>query len=174
MRLFIAIPLPPDLRRAALEAQRRLRASGAAGRFVPDENFHITLHFIGESERLADITEAMRLAARDIRPFVLRLTDYGAFSHGGGRTAFISAACDGDELDRLYESLEYALSERGFSRNRSRLTPHITLGRNVSGDEGFSFDGRRAAFRAGEIVLYESSRTREGMRYTALHRERFS
>lgn len=174
MRLFIAIPLPPDVRRAALEAQRQLRDAGAAGRFVPDENFHITLHFIGESDALLDITEAMRRAARDIRPFVLRLTDYGSFAHGSGRTAFVAAVCDGGELDRLYESLEYELSERGFAKNRSRLTPHITLGRNVTGGEDFTWDGRRTAFRAGELALYESRRTESGMRYTAIHRERLS
>lgn len=172
MRLFIAIPLPPDIRRAALTAQRALKSAGAEGSFVPDENFHITLHFIGESERLADIAEAMHRAARDIKPFVLRLGDYGAFSSGGGRTGFVSVGCDSGELDRLYESLEYELFERGFAKNRSRLSPHITLGRHIRGDGDYQFDGSKAAFRVSELVLYESERSQRGMRYTALHREK--
>ena len=174
MRLFIAIPLPPDARRAALEAQRALQAAGATGRFVPDENFHITLHFIGESKRLLDITEAMRDAARDIRPFLLRLGDYACFARGGGSSAHLTVVCDGDELRRLHESLSYALGERGFLGGHARLTPHITLGRCVCGDEGFSWNGRKTAFRAGGIALYESRREAGRMRYIPVHREIFA
>lgn len=173
MRLFIAIPLPPHARRAALAAQRALIAAGAAGHFVPDENFHITLRFIGESERLLDITQAMREAARDVRPCLLRLSGYDAFSQGDGRTAHISVAYE-DEFQRLYESLDYALNERGFPQSRSRLMPHITLGRHVQGDEGFTWDDPKASFLANELVLYESQRIGGGMRYSAIHRERFA
>ena len=35
MRLFIAIALPPDIRRAAADTAIRLRKYGAEGRFVP-------------------------------------------------------------------------------------------------------------------------------------------
>ena len=173
MRLFIAIPLPPHARRTALAVQRALITAGAVGRFVPDENFHITLRFIGESERLVDITQAMQEAARDIRPCLLRLSGYGGFSQGEGKTAHIPILYD-DEFQRLYESLDYALSARGFPHARSRLMPHITLGRHVQGDEGFSWDDPKASFLAGEIVLYESRRVDGGMRYSAIHRERFA
>lgn len=173
MRLFIAIPLPPHARRAALAAQHALIAAGAEGRFVPDENFHITLRFIGESERLADIAQAMQDAARDIRPCLLRLSGYDAFSQGEGRTAHISIAYD-EEFQRLYESLDYALSARGFPSARSRLIPHITLGRHVQGDEGFDWHDPKASFLANEIVLYESRRVDGSMRYSAIHRERFA
>jgi len=166
MRLFIAIPLPRELRQAVLEVQQALLAHGVQGRFVPRENFHITLHFIGESRRLADISEAMCEACRGIRPFLLRFSGRGSFS--GGKTVFLSVNCDNSEINYLYDSLEYTLSERGFTRNRDRLKPHITLGRNMYGFEGFEWKGPEGAFRVEEIVLYESERT-EGVHYHALH-----
>ena len=171
MRLFIAIPLPPDILRALAAARNALEEHGASGRLVPRENYHITLHFLGETDALKDIVDAMREAVRDIRPFVLRLKDYGTFKTDGSHTGFVNVSCDGGELDRLYESLESALWERGFSRNRGRLTPHITLGRKIEGDEGFVLPPQKAAFTANAVVLYESRSVRGQMEYTILHRE---
>lgn len=171
MRLFIAIPLPPDILRAAAAARAALESCGASGRFVPRENYHITLHFLGETDALKDIADAMRVSSRDIRPFVLRLKEYGSFQTGGSHTGFVNVSCDDGELDRLYESLESALWERGFSKNRGRLSPHITLGRKIEGDSGFVLPPQKAAFTANTIVLYESRNVKGQMQYTPLHRE---
>ncbi|MEA4870426.1 MAG: RNA 2',3'-cyclic phosphodiesterase [Christensenella sp.] len=171
MRLFIAIPLPPDILRAVSAARAALEAHGASGKLVPQENYHITLHFLGETDALKDITDAMREAIRDIRPFVLRLKEYGSFKTDGSHTGFIDVSCDSEELNNLYESLESALWERGFSRNRGRLTPHITLGRKIEGDEGFTLPPQKAAFTANTVVLYESRSVKGQMVYSVLHRE---
>ena len=172
MRLFIAIPLPTDVRRAVAAAQARLVESGAEGRFVPRENFHITLHFIGESDRLSDAVEAIQVSVSDIRPFVLRLGEYGGFGGKNGKTGFLTVYSDTTELKLLYETLESALWERGFSKNRSTLSPHITLGRNVVNDEAFVLEKQTAAFTVTELVLYESTSVGGRMRYAPLHRER--
>jgi 2'-5' RNA ligase len=171
MRLFIAIPLPPDITRALAAARAELEAHGATGRFIPRENYHITLHFLGETDALKDITDAMREAVRDIKPFVLRLREYGSFKTDGSHTGFVNVTCDSDELNRLYESLESALWERGFSKNRGRLTPHITLGRKIEGDEEFVLPPKKTAFTANAVVLYESTSVRGQMNYAVLHRE---
>jgi 2'-5' RNA ligase len=108
---------------------------------------------------------------RDIRPFVLRLKEYGSFKTDGSHTGFVSVTCDSEELNRLYESLESALWERGFSKNRGRLTPHVTLGRKIEGDEDFVLPPQKAAFTANAVVLYESTSVRGQMQYNVLHRE---
>lgn len=174
MRLFIGIPLPPDIRRAVWGAKTLLEAHGAKGRFVPAENYHVTLHFIGETDALGDAADALRSAARDIRPFVLRLGGYGAFGGEGAHTGYVSVSCDGAELQRLYESLSYALRERGLVKGHEKFVPHITLGRAIAGDAGFILEQRPAAFTANEVVLFESERIGGGMRYTPVHRERFT
>lgn len=174
MRLFIAIPIPPDVVRAVDAARAALESYGAFGRFVPRENYHVTLHFLGETDDLMGATEALREAVRDIRPFVLRLGDYGSFKTDGSHTGFVSVSCDGGELQSLYESLESALWERGFSKNRGRLTPHVTLGRRIEGDEGFALPPQKAAFTANAVCLYESVSERGQMRYTMLHREKLT
>ena len=171
MRLFIAIELPRSFKQELARVQTEVKQVSCGGRFVPTDNFHITLHFIGETGALHDAADAIREAARDARPFLLRLTDYGAFSSGGGRTGYVGVADESGELARLYETLEGALWDRGFSRNRSRLVPHITIGRNITGDADFICP-RREAFTANSIVLYESRSVRGGMEYIPVHKER--
>ena len=172
MRLFIAIPIPPDIRRAISETSIRLQKAGASGRFVPSSNYHITMHFIGESSNLSDAADAIREATRDAKPFLLRLGDYGAFHTGTGNTGFVQVLDESGNLQVLYETLEQALWDRGFSKNRSRLIPHITLGRNITGDEHFSFP-HREAFQADCLVLYESRNVKGSMQYTPVHKEVF-
>ena len=174
MRLFFAIPLPPDVMRAVSSARVALESYGAKGRLVPRENYHITLHFLGETDQLAETADAIRDAVRDIRPFVLRLKEYGSFKSEGSHTGCVSVTCDNEELNRLYESLESALWERGFSKNRGRLTPHITLGRGMDGDEGFVLPPQKAAFTANTVSLYESRSERGSLQYVVLHSERLT
>ena len=52
MRLFIAIDLPRSFKAEVTRIQKELKQLSCGGRFVPANNFHITLHFIGESRDL--------------------------------------------------------------------------------------------------------------------------
>ena len=84
---------------------------------------------------------------------------------------------DLDELGILKETLESALADRGFSQDRKRFRPHITLGRNVEHDELVTEELRGIRLEAGMTVtgltLFESQRVKGGMVYLPLHREKF-
>jgi 2'-5' RNA ligase len=45
-RLFIAAPVPPGLKEVFRQHQAAL--TQPAVRFLPDENLHLTVHFLGE------------------------------------------------------------------------------------------------------------------------------
>ena len=47
MRLFIAIDLPRSFKAELMRIQKEVKGISCGGRFVPQDNFHITLHFIG-------------------------------------------------------------------------------------------------------------------------------
>jgi len=177
MRMFIGIPVPPDVRRALMAAQDRLRESAGDARYVPKENFHVTLHFIGESRDLTGAADACEEAVRGIRPFLLRLSGYGGFA--GGATGYVSLAGDLPELYRLHEALTAALAARGFSLSggHKRLVPHITLARDLKRppDEAAAAallrdSAEGAAFTANRLVLFESRGENGRMAYTPLHR----
>ena len=178
MRLFIAIELPASFKNEVDRIQKEVKQLSSGGRFVPKENFHITLHFIGESQNLVGAAEAMAEAVRGIRLFELHLGKYSALEKGSrGSTSVLKVLGDMEELRAMYESLESALSDRGFSRERKQFTPHITLGRSVELDDISAGELERlspnASMQVRGITLFESVREGSRMVYTPLHRERF-
>ena len=46
MRLFVAVQLSPDVKRALTQLQNRLREAGVSARYVDPDNLHLTLAFI--------------------------------------------------------------------------------------------------------------------------------
>ncbi len=79
MRLFVAISLPDQVR-----WQLRLLCGGLpTTKWVPPENFHITLRFLGELDgREIDYVDAA-LAGIRAPTFNLRLAEVGHFASGG-------------------------------------------------------------------------------------------
>ena len=180
MRLFIAIEITNEMRRELNSLSKLLRERSCGGRFVPAENYHITLRFIGESDDLAGAAAAMREAVRGIRPFALALDRYGFFEKTGSgshRVALVDLKGELDELKILHETLEAALSDHGFSRDMKHFKPHITLGRNVEHDElvfeELSSVNLSASMQVTGITLFESAKVKGKQVYTPLHREKF-
>ena len=177
MRLFIGLELPKSFKAELFRMENELKALGATGRFVPEGNFHITLNFLGEQSAVYGIANAMKSAARGIRPFTLHLAKYGCFPRADGHVAFINVAGDLNELSVLHESLISALLDGGFSCERKRFTPHITLGRAIKYPEGAEEKlqslSPNASVSVSGMVLFESVRRENGMIYSVLHREKF-
>lgn len=61
MRLFIAVELPKAVRNEVGAALKELKMLSSGGRFVQENNLHITLHFIGESNDLAGAVKQCNL-----------------------------------------------------------------------------------------------------------------
>ena len=66
MRLFIAIELPKPMKREISLAAKELRIKSTGGKFVNEDDLHITLHFIGESSDLVGAVNAMKKASQGI------------------------------------------------------------------------------------------------------------
>lgn len=111
IRLFTAIPVPDDLR-----ARLSLMAAGIEGaRWVPSENLHITLHFIGDvsEDRLEDIVAALD----DVGASRLSITLDGAGffgSRGRARAVWIGVRRT-PELDALHDKTGRALQMSGLA-----------------------------------------------------------
>ena len=173
MRLFIAIPLPKSVQKTVFSVQEELRMAASAGRFVPEGNHHITVRFLGESDALSDIADAMHDAVKDAKPFLLKLSSIGHFTHGGARTSYIEVGGELDEFYRIHRTLEEALLDRGFVRGNQKPVAHITLAQAVEFDPSLRLTVPGESFRVNSIVLYESRNVRGKMVYTPLHTETF-
>jgi 2'-5' RNA ligase len=125
IRLFVALGLP-----ATLKTQLSLLAGGIPGaKWVPPENYHLTLRFIGEVEpwRAQEVDDA--LAGIRAPGFALSLRGLGIFEKGGRISALWVGAEKNDGLAFLQGKVETALQRAGFEPERRRFAPHVTLAR---------------------------------------------
>lgn len=177
MRSFIAIELQPDTREYLAQIQGETKKYCRRGSYTPAENFHITLHFLGEIDP-ADveyIRDAMLETAQRNRSFDLRLGQLGFF--GRGEKGILWAGTEkSDSLQRLFFSLEKSLQRQGFAREKKGLSPHITLGREIVPQRSFA-DVQRAvpvegrSFTVEKITLMESVRRGPNLFYKPIYRQ---
>ncbi|MDI6893228.1 MAG: RNA 2',3'-cyclic phosphodiesterase [Bacillota bacterium] len=182
MRLFVAVELPPSLRRALGELVRHLAESRADVKWVEEENFHLTLKFLGEVDpaRLAELAEALARAAGEMKPFTFEAAGTGAFpSPGRARVVWVGVGRGAGELGRLAAAVDSQLADLGFAPESRPFSPHLTVGRVRSPRgatdlaralEQASFPAREVAVE--EIVLFQSALGRSGPVYTPLGRHR--
>ena len=125
MRLFVALDLPFDVRRRLADLTVGLQGA----RWVPPENFHITLRFIGEmpSHKAEEIDLA--LAALRGRGFDLAMSGVGTLEKGGRVSALWAGVERNPALEHLQGKIETALERAGLPRERRRFAPHVTLAR---------------------------------------------
>ena len=137
MRLFVGVELDDEVRGAAAAAGERLReklqraSPGFAARWIPPDNLHITLWFIGETsdERATAIAEALR-APFTIPAFTLTLERCGAFPPSGPlRVLWIGAPAGGSSMGGLYGEVRDRLAPLGFTPERRPYTAHLTIAR---------------------------------------------
>ena len=137
MRLFIAINFSKDTKMQLLALQDKLRSRADQGNFSKPDNLHLTLVFLGEcSAKQTAITKNV-LSAVCFEPFFIKLDRVGRFKRPGGDIWWVGVAPDRVLLE-LHDSLSEKLSAAGFALESRKYSPHITLGREVTGN--FSFD----------------------------------
>ena len=60
MRLFIAIRLSDEMKKALVTCMHDLKKQGVEGNYVPAQNLHMTLAFLGEYNDPAKVKEVIR------------------------------------------------------------------------------------------------------------------
>lgn len=124
-RLFVAIALP-DAVRAELA---RLRRGLPGARWVPEENFHLTLRFIGEVNNVTTDEIAGNLDHIREMGFDMALDGFGVFeSKGKARALWVGVKAD-EALVRLQRKVEQAVAAAGLEREPRKFKPHVTLAR---------------------------------------------
>ncbi len=151
MRLFVALDLPWEVK-----LQLAGMAEGLLGaRWLPAENMHLTLRFIGEvpSFRAEEIDAA--LAALRGKCFELNLQGVGTFSKSGRDVTLWTGVERSQALELLQGKIETALQRAGLELERRRFTPHVTLARldATVPDKLASFVQRHNLMRIGPIPV---------------------
>jgi 2'-5' RNA ligase len=151
IRLFVALALP-----GLVKAQLGALAGGIPGaRWIPPENYHLTLRFIGEIEawRAEEVDTA--LAAIRAPRFDLALAGIGTFEKAGRILSLHVTAERSEALSRLQAKVETALQRVGLEPERRRFAPHVSLARTDKAETHklVSFLQTHALFRSPPVPV---------------------
>ena len=178
MRSFIAIELPEKVKSAISELQQELKKCKADIRWVKPDSIHLTLKFIGDTdEKILDrIVEATKAACGGYGRFNLETRGVGVFPDMRAPRVLWLGISDSDSLTGLQKSIEDGLVKLGFSPEKRRFRPHLTLGRfkSSSGKEGL-YDKieehknlKLGSIEVKSIFLIKSELTSSGAEYTKI------
>ena len=170
MRAFIALELPEAFADEVAALSRRL-AAVCAGRFVADENHHLTLAFLGEVDE-AGVRSAMSAlddACAGVGPVRVAATGLGTFGRARDATLWLGIEKD-PRLMELVARVREELSARGLTYDEKDFLPHVTLARRARVPRG---ELGELAFplpdEATRVTLYRSILEPGGARYKPLY-----
>ena len=133
LRTFIAVEIPPQLQNQIQQATQPLRKEFGASlvRWVPAQNIHITLKFLGDvsSASIEHLTQILRTAVDSISAFDIAIGGLGSFpSLKRPRILFIGIQAPA-ELEALYRGIESACARLGYESEKRGFSAHLTIGR---------------------------------------------
>ncbi len=123
-RLFTGLELPDRL---AAELDR-IRGGLAGARWIDAANYHVTLRFIGDVDRVVanDVHDALSLVRRPA--FAMTLAALDAFG-GSKPRALVATARPAAPLVELQAEHERLMRRIGLPAETRKFVPHVTLAR---------------------------------------------
>jgi len=168
MRLFIAINLSEEERKQVLAVQNELKVKATRGNFTREENFHLTLAFLGEipQTKVQVIEKVMDDAS--CGTFSLCFHKIDAFRRSGGSIYYLAAKPE-EKAEKLSEYLRQTLSKRGFTMDDKRFVPHLTLGREIMMAKDETIHVLPITSDVTKISLMKSERINGTLTYTSIY-----
>jgi len=125
-RLFVGVELPASCRATLHSLDPHLTGL----RWLPEEQFHLTLSFLGKVDTPAE--EQLRAALHEVRvpPFFLPVYGVGVFNVRGQPSVVWAGVGKGHpHLFTLHRSVQDAVLRAGLEPDLKPFHPHITIGR---------------------------------------------
>ncbi|MBM6752091.1 RNA 2',3'-cyclic phosphodiesterase [Mediterraneibacter glycyrrhizinilyticus] len=161
MRLFIAIRLSDEMKKALVTCMHDLKKQGVEGNYVPAQNLHMTLAFLGEYDDPAKVKEVIRKVP--LPEFRLALSEKGNFGN------ILWAGVKGNQKLKTYvKDLRAALAAEGIPFDKEKFVPHITLIRKVSAKKPYQVHLPKADMTVKKASLMRSEQKNGKMVYKEL------
>lgn len=169
-RLFIGLELPESIRTELVRLNPKVKGL----RWLPAEQLHLTMSFLGEVDADGEQRLHEALAPVKVPTFFLPVTGIGTF--GGARPTIVWAGVGHGHphLFALHKHLQDAVLHAGLEADLKPFHPHITLGRarGISRAALKPFLHQHAAtefdlWKVTSFTLFSSQLTHEGSIYKA-------
>lgn len=183
LRAFIAVEIPHEIQQNVHKGIEPIRKEiDGLVRWVPAENMHLTLKFLGDasSSNVEFLIQMLRAEAEHVDCFSLHLAGLGCFpSPKRPRVIYIGIQAPAG-LDALQRGIESASRRLGYEAEERPFSPHLTLGRvkqnSSAADqqqirrciEGTQVDVLGTA-RVDSVHLFKSELKPSGSVYTRLY-----
>lgn len=166
-KLFLAIAAHEGLEEAGAQILKKLRINADQKqleiRWVPQNNFHVTLVFLGPTDeaKLPEIEALTAEVASLFVPFYLKIANVGAFPDDLSSRVLWFGVQNSKALRALQEHLFQKFKEPAALGQERDYSPHLTIGRlrnpHRTRDLLSPFVRKKIAkIPVREIVLYES------------------
>jgi len=143
MRLFVGVAIAGHVRREAERVMTALRERlhGVDARWVPPENLHLTIRFIGHvpDDRGAALLAALEQPL-DVEPFDVEFGGCGKFPpRGAPRVLWIGLRRGLPPLSALNDEFNRRVAPFGYEAEARPFSAHLTLARLKDAPAGASF-----------------------------------
>jgi RNA 2',3'-cyclic 3'-phosphodiesterase len=179
IRSFIAIEFDQYIKEYLWNQLQLIKEYTSKGNFTSQDNFHLTLNFLGEitPTQIEKVKDAITSVAINLQPFILKFHGLGQFSRGNKHILWVGIN-KSTELEATFSSLKNALDSYGFLLEKRGLTPHVTLGREVVLKVDFEQIFQKFAIEPKEIYidkisLMESARIEGRLKYIPIYTKNF-
>ena len=175
MRVFVAVEIDDAVRGVLADAQATLKRVGGI-KWVEPRNFHITLRFLGETDRgtVSRLVNRLGALAAGSPAFRLEFAGVGVFPNER-RPRVVWAGITGgfEQLFALAQGTEAICQEIGFEPESKPFAAHLTLGRVKEALSGAELGASLAALadrqfgsqQVNQIIIMESTLTGAGPIY---------
>ncbi len=176
-RLFVALPLPDDVRGELAGYLERCARLAPEQRWAPPANLHLTLHFLGWVEPGA--MAAVRAELEGVRrpPFEVQIGGLGRFGNGSRtRVLWVDVTAGRDSLGVLAGEVAEACRRAGVVGEERPYNPHLTLCRVRSGTRPPALPElpQLRAWEARGFTLFQSRPGPQGSVYVPLREYRLA
>jgi len=170
MKVFITVNMDPYIKAEVARQLPSIRSKYSEGKWVPKENWHVTLLYLGEVEdiKLILVQEAMKEAVKGIETFSLKVEGMGVFPNEKN-PKILWAGIDGNrrKLNQLYQQIVTAVDKKKLPYDAKPVyKPHLTLARKIK--DGLAHKEMKlssSSWKVDSLGLYQSVSHPTGVQY---------
>ncbi|MDH5257560.1 MAG: RNA 2',3'-cyclic phosphodiesterase [Gammaproteobacteria bacterium] len=168
-KIFFAL-LPDEFTKSELVKQIahiRSFSSHTLLKWVPDENLHLTLHFIGQADSSKTQCLFLQAANVNLEPFEFELNCTGLFRKPGA--FWIGTNTISQNLLSLQRQITATIPNCGITPKIETFIPHVTIARKFKNNYK-DFTIKPVKWPVKDFYLMESVTTKTGVRYEPLEK----
>ena len=189
LRAFIAVEVPPDILKAIESKTAPLRAAldSSLIRWVPSNNIHLTLKFLGDvsEKNITVIKTIVRTEAASHEVFEISVGQFGMFPTAARPRVLWVGVEAPDELINLQRRIDMETARLGYAPDQREFSPHLTFGRvsrNASPQQVRKVSDLLRSFKLGflgaarieDVTLFRSDLGPDGAVYSKIYTAKLS